>query len=242
MKYSILMPYFDRLIQLRITLASFIHFYGDRDDYEVIIIEDPKNRDNAQAAVRSFADRVIIRWLEADYKDDCYTPSPFYNQAASEARGEYLVITNPECLHYTDVLGGLDIIFEMMPDIYAVCACQNVLKVTMNGDGFERLSFVREKWFQHSKHANKLLNFCTALSKENYERIGGFDERYAAGFAFADDDFRDRVTDAGIKIVPRDGLVVLHQRHKRFREYVSQAEYRDRHNRNQRLYKQRLLS
>ena len=43
MKYSIIMPYYDRRYQLKKTLESFCIFYSYRQDYEVVLVEDGKN-------------------------------------------------------------------------------------------------------------------------------------------------------------------------------------------------------
>ena len=48
LKYSILMPYYKRLGQLHYTLVSYVHYYKNRDDYEVVIAEDAKNANYMQ--------------------------------------------------------------------------------------------------------------------------------------------------------------------------------------------------
>jgi GT2 family glycosyltransferase len=56
------------------------------------------------------------------------------------------------------------------------------------------------------------------MSKANYLKIGGFDERYCAGIGFEDEDFVDRVEGKGIRIVTRDDLVTAHLEHDK--EYI----------------------
>lgn len=243
MKYSIIMPYYDRLAQLGRTLLSFEHFYANRNDYELVIVEDPKNKDNVRGLVGSFdksnwPNSGVLRAqvVVSGFQGECFTPSPLYNAGVTAARGKYVILTNPECLHVKNILAGLDRAFDGGDWTYVVCACQHITKCDLPDGRFEHMTFMPGPWFQHSEHKNKMLNFCTAMSKYDYIRVGGFDERYAEGYAYADDDFRDRVLAAGMRVVLRDDLLVLHQEHKKFHSYVSRGEYKRRHTRNRLLY------
>lgn len=53
------------------------------------------------------------------------------------------------------------------------------------------------------------------MLREDLERVGGFDERYAPGLAYEDDEFLARVKRAGIKVEIIDDPFVVHQKHKR---------------------------
>lgn len=213
MKYSVLMPYHKRSQQFESTLKSFRYHYPGRDDYEVIVVEDQKNYNDQQEhlaliqLLQQFKDisiRTILR------QTDSCNPASAFNQAAKIAQGEYLVITNPECMHKVNILDELDKQFEKSPDCYVVCSCLAIKDAKLRMSWVDK---VQGTWYQHSVHRNALCHFCSVLSKSQYDEIGGFDEVYDAGMCFEDDDFRNLVQEDGIQIVPRDDLITIHLAH-----------------------------
>lgn len=216
MKYSIIMPYYKRLDHLHNTLISFIHHYENRDDYEVVIAEDAKNanymneHEDLVLLVKEFSEKIKIKHFITETK--AYNPAPFYNEAVRVAKGSFLIITNPECFHKSNILNGLDHSFEKDNDIYVVCACQSV-NANLNIKKFEDLKYTFHMWYQHSQHRNVMYHFCTAMSKENYEKLGGFDEEFGQGISCEDIDFIERIKKSSMKIVVRDDLLVYHINH-----------------------------
>jgi len=224
MKYSFLLPYYDRSLLLEVTLESFEGFYSSREDWEVVIVEDFKNvkdttlNTELKEVIKKFS--LPVRIVEGF--EDSFNPSVLFNLGAKQAQGEFLILSNPECRHVVDVLSGLDEEFEYDKDCYVVCACR-----ALNEDG----SFYR--WYQHSEHRNACYHFCSAISQENYWRIGGFDERFKDGYGYDDNAFRDRVARGGVPFVVRDDLVVEHQWHRKVRP----GNYRQALRHNRELYK-----
>ena len=152
-----------------------------------------------------------------------HNPSVAYNQGAKEAHGEYLILTSPEVMHEADVLAGLDEEFAKDPDAYVVCACRSLKK---NG------SF--HMWYQHSEHRPLNYHFCTAISRENFLKIGGFDEAFGPGHCYDDDDLVMRVKNSHLNIVVRDDLVTAHQWHRR--DTRPGVDYRKLEQRNKELF------
>ncbi len=67
-------------------------------------------------------------------------------------------------------------------------------------------------WYNHSKYRPNAYHFCTAITKKNMNKLGGFDERFALGIAYDDDELIERVKSiVEIKFV--DDTIVLHQNH-----------------------------
>jgi hypothetical protein len=214
-KYGILMPYFNRLEQLRMTLVSFKSHYGSRLDWRAVIIVDRKE---------SEPDRVVDVILKLGLTRRCIvldsptvgpsnSPCREYNLAADAADAEFILPTNPECLHLTDILSQLDVNFGRDRNCYVICACDSVTDVHMTGDDLGTLTYRHKEWFQHSIHHDRRLNFCTAMSTENYRKIGGFDVEFEAALGYADDDFLDRITTAGIRVITCDAAMSLHLEH-----------------------------
>lgn len=226
-KYSIIMPYYNRASQLEKTLESFCDLYKDRNDFEVLLIEDSKNHANTiyHAAfwkiVQSFKSKFNIYVLESTF--NLLSPVRAFNYGVSQAEGQFVILTNPECLHSVDVLKGFDEEFARNEDCYVVCGCQ---ALKQNG------SF--DMWYQHSSHRNVCLHFCTALSRTLFKLLEGFPVEFDGGYCFDDDAFREKVKRAGIPFVLRDDLLVTHQWHIKERP----AHWRELWLRNKNLYTQ----
>ena len=220
-KYALIMPHMERAEQLDRTLASCAHQYRGRSDYIVVVVEDPKNTDSVGNVLSVYDGVVPFLHLRLKWDGPCWTPCPHYNQGVASVDAEYVLPTNPECLHAVDILTGLDEEFNRDPNVYVVCACEAGARVDMP-DGVPSLTYQHQEWYQHSVHGprhsidagrSRDLNFCTAISRVNYARVGGFDEEYIFGLGFADNAFRDAVEGAGIPFVRRDDLLSLHQEH-----------------------------
>ena len=220
MKYSIILPYFGRR-GLYNTLVSYAHHYRGRDDYEVIIVEDYKNRGKEHTellrTIRAHKGHVPIRHIRvgAAFKH-YYNSAPLINLGVKEAQGQFIVLTSPECFHKTDVLCGFDRVLDHDPDAYVIAAVANGdLAGTLhkNVSEFAEFTYTLIRWYQHSVHCDRRLHFCSAMSKETFNKIGGMDEGFAFGFWCDDEDFRETAIQRGIRFVVRDDIVVIHQRH-----------------------------
>ena len=229
-KYSFLMPYHDRADQLEQTLASFDRLYGDRRDWEVVLIVDVKTMDDALARLKLeallFRDSGATPMKVRHSKDPTFNPAPHYNEAAVQADGMFLVLTSPEVQHATDVLAGLDREFAADPDQYVVCACE-----ALTEDG------AHDRWYQHGEHRDRRYHFCSAIRRTQFWRVGGFDETFAGGFAYDDDDWLAQVEQAGLRVTVRDDLLTQHQWHRK--PYQGHPQRRRLVNRNREIFERK---
>lgn len=227
--YSILMPYYKRSGQLHNTLVSFLYHYKDRRDYEVIIVEDEKNlketdeHEKLLSVISDFSDKINIKHIVAE-GITTNNPAPFYNLAAEKADGKILVLTSPECFHENNILERLNGVMGFNDNIYAICACRHVGIFPERIEKFEDFDYTHLTWYQHSKFRNQSLHFCSAISKYNYNLIGGFDERFSHGIDYDDLDFREVVKSNGIEVVKLDDAYVAHQKHEKNSELFDVPE------------------
>jgi len=233
-KYSILMPYYERLIQLRWTLSSLLYHYKDRADYEVIIVQDTKNSDDVANVIDAFSIDILMIRMSGD---DTYNPACLFNSAARVARGKFLILTSPECLHWTNVLSVFDEELHKKNDAYVVAACESATNCSRNVSAMCDFEYDHHMWYQHSEHRNFCYHFCSVLSRKLFNKLSGFDERYANGVGYEDDDFIKRVREAGISIVTRYDAWTIHQEHKRTHQLIPRRQYMKLLERNRRLFK-----
>jgi hypothetical protein len=127
------------------------------------------------------------------------------------------VLTSPECFHATNVLEGFDREIAAHPDSYVIAACLNASYNDLV-DKFEDFKYEMIMWYQHSKHRNRRLHFCSMMPKALYNRIGGFDEGYAKGFGREDVDFVKTIVAEKIKIIISDDIITIHMNHEEIPE------------------------
>ena len=214
------MPYIKRAGQLHNTLVSFCHYYSHRKDFQVVIIEDHKNFINVtehellSKVIDIFKTKINILHLH-DLNVDVYNPAPLFNLGAKNSESEFIVLTSPECFHSVDILKGFD---TEDPSTYVLCACQNFKHGKLWINNFSEFTGTTHEWYQHSKHRNASFHFCSRISRSNWDKIGGFDERFKNGIAYEDDYFRDRVIAAKILFIKRDDLFIKHIDHGGFQK------------------------
>ena len=212
MKYSFLMPYYDRAGQLEKTLFSFVNFYSYRkESFEVIIIEDSKNvKDNKKHndllnTLKKFYSLLNIKHF-LHKGPETVNPVRLFNIGAKASFGEYLIITNPECVHSVDILKGFDEEFDKNKEVYIVCSCESLDKENNH-----------HRWYHHSEFKNTCYHFCSVLLKETYFKVGEFDEEFNGGYGFDDNAFRDNLIINNITFILRDDLKVNHLYHPKVR-------------------------
>lgn len=223
---SIVMTYYDRHPQLRATLSSFSKY--NRDDFEVIIIDDgtPEERDlfcGFNYNMRSI--RVLPG--QKTWKNPCIA----FNKGFRAARGDIVIIQNAECLHFGDILTAVR--ENVVPSNYLVFSAYAIDGPTsskIQDHAFVSDSVInkyirplhkrkgsksRNGWYTHPTVRPRPYHFVSAMTKANLDELGGFDERYANGYCFDDDEFLTRIKRMrlDIKIFPPTVAFGVHQSH-----------------------------
>lgn len=228
---SIVMSAFRRQEQLEVTLRS-IHSSSVKD-YELIIVDDA----SPTPLVCDEAKIIRVEPNEKWYTNPCIP----YNRGFKEAKGDIVVIQNPECYHVGDVLGYVQ--DKIRRGLYLSFACyainRNETQKLARGEmpHIKMRTFKRPEdngWYNHAHFRPVGYHFCSAITREDLDKVGGFDERYADGIGFDDDDFAKRVRRAGLRTVIVENPYVLHQFHMPFSYMVSNM--RQLHDKNKKLY------
>jgi GT2 family glycosyltransferase len=147
-----------------------------------------------------------------------------------EVKGDVIIIQNPECIHIGDLIEKASKIGE---NEYFSFGCYsinqektNLLKNSLEKDfELETLLNVIEPnyepvthdgdngWYNHSIIRPVGYHFCSAITKKNIDDLGGFDERFAHGIAFDDNEILVRIQKKGLNVKIINNPFVVHQWH-----------------------------
>lgn len=206
MKISLVTAYHNRKELFYNTLKS-IQYYG-HDDIEIIVVDDGSDENHILTTINDDFDlNINIIRIEPEnkwWKNPCI---PF-NLGFEKATGDVIILQNPECLHYGDIISYVKDNIEENKYLNFGCYSINELLLkkinkidfTTNLTGqisdilfpmnFKAATFDGETgWYNHSIYRPRKLHFCSAITKKDLNKIGGFSEEYANGIGYDDDDF-----------------------------------------------------
>lgn len=175
MKVSVCMPYWERQAELDRSLAAYDRLYKHLD-LEISICDDGSPKP-VQAP-----GRVVTR---LPTKTIGLNPCVPLNAAVRASSGDIVVLTNPEVEHREDVLTDMLAMLQH-PDDYVTVSCWDVtLKQWIAGPEVD-YHFANGRY---PVPTGAHFHFCAMLSRELFERAGGFDEAYRHGRALEDNDW-----------------------------------------------------
>ena len=231
MKISIATSYYNRKPQFINTLKT-IQKSKQINNTELIVVDDCSADEHRLDDIPQQYPFVKVIRLES--KDRWYTnPCVPFNKAIKEATGDVIILQNPECLHVGDILS--DVVNSISDDNYITYGVYSINKsITENIHDLpydddrifdmikaqikpmNNINYVSEGqscWYNHSIYRPAAYHFVSAISKKNMDILNGFDERYANGIGFDDDEFLFRIKLKGLNIKIHDNPFALHQWH-----------------------------
>ena len=210
---------------MRNTLDSF-RFHGYSDDVEVIIVDDGSKKEAIK--IDSGAYNFSLRVIRLDPRNKWYNNSCVpYNIGFSQCSGDLIIIQNAECLHYSNIVdyvrNNLNEINYLSFGCYSINS-ETLQKISTFTSFADRIGQFRienktatfdgeEGWYNHSKYQPVAYHFCAALTKKNLGKLGGFDDAYARGIGFDDNELIFRIKQSRMRIIIVDDFIVIHQYH-----------------------------
>lgn len=197
---SICVTYKPRLEQWERTRNSFRH----NQDFEVCIIED---EDTAELPYS----------MRIKEKGKC--PVHPTNASVYFSKGNKILLNNAECCHVGDIMGYVE--KYLTHKNYIAFSCYSLAE----GSKIEDIeTIIKENniaatgngvngWYNHPIHRPCGIFFCAAITRKNWQRLNGLDERFSDGVAMADLDFNRRVKKLGLELVIPEFPFVIHQWH-----------------------------
>jgi len=223
MKVSVVITYYNRPRQLSLTLET-ISQSKLRDELEIVCVDDGSSPDQKAETVLKTSG-LNFNYTYIDKKDKTWiNPCVAYNMGFRKAIGEVIIIQNAECFHVGDLV---EYSYKHTQGNYLVYSCKNVKEPEMNqlqkkrnnrGLFDQHVNLLRNQrgsWYNHPINNPRKYHFTSSISKENLKALSGFDERYAAGYCFDDDEFLVRVERSPFPLimVPPDDVFSVHQWH-----------------------------
>jgi glycosyltransferase involved in cell wall biosynthesis len=221
MKVSIVTAYHNRKQQFLKTLQTISN--SSIKDLEVVVVDDASDDEHRlEDVVNSFPFKIkLIRKEKSDrwYKNPCI---PF-NEAIKESSGEIIILQNPECAHVGDVVESVS---RLVSDgYYLVFNCYSIPKAIT--DEFIATGNINSQlpnkpmsdegdigWYHHPNIRPTYYHFCSAITRKDLINIGCFDELFAHGLGYDDDDLVRRIESNKLKILSiSNGPMVIHQYH-----------------------------
>lgn len=217
MKYSIIVPVYNRPDEIDELLASLLH--QEEKDFEVIVVEDGSQVPCGDVCQR-YAGQMELRYYEKPNSG----PGQSRNYGAERAKGEYLLILDSDVVvppgylkaiseelerQPADAFGGPDCSHPSFTDIQKAISYSMTSFFTTGGirGGKKKL----DKFYPRS--------FNMGIRRDVYLRLGGFSR-----MRFGEDiDFSIRIFQAGCHCRLFPGAWVWHKRRTDFRKFWRQV-------------------
>lgn len=254
MKISAVMAYYNRKNRLITTLDSMTHTQYPKDQIEVVIVDDGSDDEHrVEDLVNQYPFDIRIIRVEPEDKW-YYNPCVPFNKGFDAAKGDVIVIQNPECCHVGDVFSTASLVKQnqyLNFHAYSL-TLEDTEKLTKdNVKNIATLPFELQNkgtghegnsgYYNHHQYRPVGYHFCSAILKEDLLDLGGFDERYAKGTGYDDNEFLQRILKKKMNFLFIPNPLVLHQNHYEmgsgnFQQAVIDKEVLDRIKINEKLF------
>ncbi len=216
MKYSIIIPVYNRIDEVRDLLDSLLK--STEKDFEVIIVEDGSSAP-CKEAVEEYADRLNVKYY---YKEN-EGRSIARNYGMERAEGEYFIFFDSDCVippgyfatltkalkeKPIDCFGGPDAAHDSFTDV------QKAINYSMTS--FLTTGGIRGGKIKLEKFVPRTFNM--GFSRKVYDAVGGFREMFSE-----DIDMSTRIRLAGFTIGLIPDAKVWHKRRVDFKKFFRQV-------------------
>ncbi|HET6545118.1 MAG TPA: glycosyltransferase [Rhodanobacteraceae bacterium] len=211
-RVSIVMPVFNNVVYTTACLRSLAEHAADIA-FEVIVVDDASTDSTPQRLDTVAGIRVLRNAANLGFVGSC-------NAGAAAARGEFVLFLNNDTIVTAGWLGNLLRCFEEEPGcglvgarlVYPDGRLQEAGGIVFN-DGsawnYGRFGDPDDPAFGFRREADYCSGAAIMLRRDLFERLGGFDARYAPAY-YEDTDLAFAVRATGRKVFYEPGATVVH--------------------------------
>jgi glycosyltransferase involved in cell wall biosynthesis len=215
--FSIIIPTFNRLVQLAICLQSLAHQDYPREHFEVILVDDG-SKTPPEAVVSSFQNRLNLTLVTQPHSG----PAMARNKGAARAKGEFLAFTDDDCTLSPHWLKALATRFARTPDNMIGGRTLNML---LNNPYSTASHLLIEYLYSYYNANPDRAQFFTSnnltLPTDRFHKIGGFDIFFPRAAA-EDREFCERWLRYGHRMIYAPEVLVYHAHALTFRAFWRQ--------------------
>lgn len=237
MNISIVTGYYNRKELFYQTLKSIVK--SKTKDFELIAVDDgsdPDQRIEDFCAEFPFLKIVRLERTNKWYINPCIT----FNIGLRESKGDIIVLQNPECFHVHDVLTYISeninnssylsmSAYGLNPELTKTIPEHNTNGTILDlFSSLPQVPYVGGEslgWYNHSKFRPVHFHFCSAITRTNMNKLNGFDERFAYGIGYDDDEIIVRIRILGLELKIEDNVSVIHQYHPSLWNYGENTHF-----------------
>ena len=202
---SIVIPSRNRPKRLQQCLAAITGLDYPRDKFEVIVVDDGSSS-QLDPIVGLFSEKIKLFLLKQDHAG----PAAARNRGVQQAKGEFIIFTDDDCMASSDWLTSLVGFLAKKPDSMIGGEILNALPGNLFSSASQAL--VSYLYFYYNKNFRAAHCFTAnnmALSKKCFLAVGGFDQEW--GLAAAEDrEFCDRWLFSGYQMTYAPEAVIYH--------------------------------
>ena len=205
-RFSVIVPTFRRPDALARCLDALSRQTYPRERFEVVVADDGSGAPPA-GIVERFSSAMSVSLVEASHGG----PGAARNAAASRARGEYLAMTDDDCVPQADWLARLDAAACASPGALVGGRVENGLADNPMAEASQLLIGYLYEYF--ASDASSTIRFFTtnnlAVPTDRFRQLGGFDV-VSIGETAEDRDLCDRWARSGGVLVYESSAIVRH--------------------------------
>jgi GT2 family glycosyltransferase len=230
---SIVMAHYNRFHLLYNTLTS-IYKKHNHTNIQVIVVDDGSTLLEGKEKIFEFP----ITYVQLPQNKWYVNPCIPYNVGIEYSENDIVIIQNPECYHFDDVI--FHTLSNLNDNDYFAYSCYSLPEKKSCYDiktpqDFQQRSAHHDGddgWYAHSKYRPVHYHFCASTKRSNLKKIDNFSREYAYGIGYDDNDLVYKLTKAKLNLKLIDNVSVLHQFHYFGNKTSAQSEELCRKNEN----------
>ena len=214
MKFSIIIPTFNRLALLQQCVESLLQLDTNPDEYEIIVVNDG-SRDGTSNWLNSAPHNGRIRFVEMHNGG----PTRARNKGVAIANGDILVFTDDDCTHPATWLRDLERRLTTQQAVAVGGAVHNQIENNNLTLVYEKTNILLAQRFNEEEGKARFLttnNF--AILRTAFDRYGNFDERFFTGAE--DRELVARLIAAGERVIYAPDICINHFHDFTLREFL----------------------